>query len=281
MALELNSSSANEDYIVDNETFTDEHENYKTRRAYMLYMPCMLCINCIMNQQKLYMQQYDFPYAEKYNYGKLEPNYIADYYRAKYQDTPDEIQQLQGKKIRTTLPNIVGTVTATFGQYNANTNGVQFKNIISDRTGVNYGNLNYLLEEIGGLEELSAGPEAQDCSFQGIQDCTITGEKGKYIDLGEARVGVASIKYIIHECEIEITPTVNGIMTEKYIINRRNNKIKVKWPTSFITRYVFTAWIQNKALWVKIEMQHKILTGQWRRTGGTKTKLGSWASLKI
>lgn len=69
--------------------------------------------------------------------------------------TVPEIKELEGAKIRTTLPNIPGTVTAIVGKYNANTNRVQLLNIISDRTGIKYRNLTYLPDEISGLEILS------------------------------------------------------------------------------------------------------------------------------
>lgn len=50
-----------------------------------------------------------------------------------------DIKNLKGKKIRTTVPNILGTITAIVGTYDTQTNRVELKNIISDRTGVNYG----------------------------------------------------------------------------------------------------------------------------------------------
>jgi hypothetical protein len=139
----------------------------------------------------------------------------------------------------------------------------------------------YLASEISGLQVISD----QEETTGGSQDCTVIGGKGRHIDSGKESINIAGInfgvEYTVHECEIELITKVAGVPTQRYIINRRNNRIEVKWTTSPVTRYVFRAWVQNKELWVELEAQHRILTGQWRRTGGGRTKLGSWSSLKI
>lgn len=250
MNYEINNNSTHNNYITENEFFINGYEDY---RPYMVPMPP--CMYCVMNQLRFY-----------------RPTYLL---------TLPEIQSLKGKKIRITVPNIPGTITAEVGEYNSTTNRVELKNIVSDRTGINYGNLTYLPEELSGLKVLDGQDTSSGETGQGSGDCTVTGGKGKFIDSGGGSKGVLSVTYTIHECEIEITPKVVGIVTERYILNRRNNRIEVKWPTSPVTRYVFRAWIENKSLWVEIELQHRTLTGKWRRTGGGKTKLGSWNSLKF
>ena len=89
----------------------------------------------------------------------------------------NEIQQMQGKRIRTTVPNIAGTITATVGTYNASTNRVELINIISDRTGVSYGNLSYLPEELSGLQVIGDGPQEGDIADKVVIAC-ISGRGG-------------------------------------------------------------------------------------------------------
>lgn len=71
--------------------------------------------------------------------------------------TPDELTKLQGKKIRTTVPNL-GSITATVGPYDPNTNRVQLQNIVSVQDGVNHGTFGYLPSDLGGLQILDGSP---------------------------------------------------------------------------------------------------------------------------
>ncbi|MEC1546388.1 hypothetical protein [Bacillus halotolerans] len=199
-----------------------------------------------------------------------------------YSATIPELQKLEGKKIRTTVPNIIGTVTAIVGPYNSANNRVLLKNIISDRTGTPYGNLSYLPEELGGLDDLSGSSGTTPGTTPGTQDCTVTGGKGKQLDAGTASLSVASISYTIYECQIEIVTKIVGIAQQRHTITRTNKSINATLSTSPITRVLYRAWIEGKTLWVEIEQQHKNpITGKWLKTGGAKTKLGSWSSLKI
>ena len=199
------------------------------------------------------------------------------FYRPTYAITVPEIKDLKGKRIRTTLPNIVGTVTATVGEYNSSTNRVELRNIVSDRTGVKYGNLSYLPEEVAGLQVLPKDQEPD----HGPKDCTITGGKGRYIDSGEKSISNTSIKYTIHQCEIEIIVKVPGVAPKKYVINSNNRRIRVILPTSPVTRVRFLAWIDNKELWVEIVEQRRVRFGRWQRIGRTRIKLGTWPGIKI
>ncbi|UHA71899.1 hypothetical protein [Paenibacillus sp. 481] len=199
--------------------------------------------------------------------------------------TIPELKKLKGKKIRTTLPNIAGTVTAKVGAYNDSTNRVQLLNIKSDRTGTNYGDLSYLPEEISGLQVLDG---AEGGTSPGTQDCTVTGGKGAHIHSGTATVydGV-TVDYTVHECEIEAKPKILGIPTGgNFKLTRSKNRLDATWPEAGgLTRYVFSIWVQNKALWAEVEHQHRVYNfpsgWKWKRTGGGKTKIGSWAKLKI
>ncbi|ADL50412.1 hypothetical protein [Clostridium cellulovorans] len=198
-------------------------------------------------------------------------------YRPTYALTLPEVNRLKGRRIRTTVPNIVGTITATVGEYNPNTNRVELKNIISDRTGVSYGNLSYLLDEIAGLQVLPK----DNGTPGGSKDCQITGGKGKYITSGETSIGNVSVKYTIHECMIEIIPRVDGLPPRRLIINRNNTRVQTMFRTSPRNRIKFTAWIQNNTVWVEIEYQRRTRFGRWQRINEVRTKLGTWQDLKI
>lgn len=67
------------------------------------------------------------------------------------------LQQLQGAVIRTTIGTL-GGVTATVGRYNPVSNRIQLINITSERTGVNFGTLSFLPEELIGLQILVPPP---------------------------------------------------------------------------------------------------------------------------
>lgn len=69
--------------------------------------------------------------------------------------TPDELTKLQGKRIRTTVPNL-GSIMATVGPYDPNTNRVQLQNIVSVQDGVNHGTLGYLPSDLGGYQIIDA-----------------------------------------------------------------------------------------------------------------------------
>ncbi|WP_142346361.1 hypothetical protein [Bacillus toyonensis] len=193
---------------------------------------------------------------------------------------PEEIQKLEGKRIRTTVPNL-GSIKATVGKYNVTTNRVDLHNIISEMDGINHGTLSYLPTELGGLQVLD-GIGGVPPSETPSEDCTVTGGKGKKIDSGKkSLLETVSVSYEIHECQIEVTPKVLGIAVTKYVLNRSSNRIDVTWPESFTTRYKTSIWVINKQLWIEIEYQGKDLLGRWHKMGGAKTKIGSWASLKF
>ena len=185
--------------------------------------------------------------------------------------TVPEVQQLKGKKIRTTVPNIAGTITATVGEYNATTNRVTLIGIRSDRTGIDYGTLSYLPEELAGLQEITGQgptqPQPQGC----------TGGTGKLIDQGSQTVFGINVNYVIYECEIHITG--GG---QRYVLSRTQNSVGITFPLNPLQRIKGSIYVQNKTLWIEAEQQHKNpLTGKWLKTFGGKTKLGSWASLKF
>lgn len=232
--------------------------------------------NDVIAEQNYLTKEYDI-----YNqFGSLENDYLNPYgYTTREPQVPylipvDDIKTLKGKQIRTTVPNITGTITATVGSYNAQTNRVQLINIRSDRTGISYGNLSYLPEELSGLEVLSVPGSETDHHPPGSEDCTVTGGKGKYIDSGTAQVSGVPFKWAVYECQIEVA---------NYVLNRTNTRVSFEMPGSVaLTRFRYSIYVQNKTLWIEVESQYKNpLTGRWHKTHGAKTKVGSWASLKF
>lgn len=235
----------------------------------------------VIDEQNYLTEGYDL-----YNqFGSLEADYLnTQGYTARepvqYLIPVNDLQNLKGKKIRTTVPNIPGTIIATVGSYNPQTNRVQLINIRSERTGISYGNLSYLPEELSGLEELS-GPGSTtgpDSSTPGSQDCSVTGGKGKYIDSGSQTIEGYPIKWSVYECQLEIK-----VGRDSYILNRQNNGISFEIPSNIpLNRGKGSIFVQNKTLWIDIEYQYQNpFTKKWRRIGGFKTKLGSWAGLKF
>ncbi|MBX9987156.1 hypothetical protein [Priestia aryabhattai] len=112
-----------------------------------------------------YEYYYQNPFKAPMSLTPQGNSYIVPLYWRQHQHhllTVPEVSHLAGKRIRTTLPNITGSVTATVGRYNSSTNRVQLINIISDRTGVNYGDLSYLPEEISGLQVLGESTTQPD-----------------------------------------------------------------------------------------------------------------------
>lgn len=215
-------------------------------------------------------------------------NFIPQYHNWQLQYTlpPNEVIKLKGKRIRTTLPNIAGTVTATVGDYDSSSNRVQLLNIISDRTGINYGNLNYMPDEISGLEVLDGSQPDRQPEREG--DCSVIGGKGKRLDSGTVGLRVLDLEYIIYECAIEVKPKIAGINTGgTYTLSATNKGVNATWPIiPEVSRYVFSVYVENSTLWVELEMQHRTLQGfppraVWRKTWGAKTKVGSWVGLKF
>ncbi|QHZ46394.1 hypothetical protein [Bacillus sp. NSP9.1] len=122
----------------------------------------------------------------------------------------------------------------------------------------------------------------------GRQDCLVTGGKGQRLDSGTVGIRVLDLEYIIYECAIEVKPKIAGLNTGgTYTLSATNTGIRAIWPiTPEVTRYVFSAYVENKTLWVELEMQHRTIQGfpprfVWRKTWGAKTKVGSWAGLKF
>ncbi len=256
----------------------------------MIYNTGHYCPVCYRYFYTYYMHASTAPYQQQQHYNHYIDSLPYDR-SMQFLVLPTELKNLAGKKIRTTVPNIAGTVTATVGAYNETTNRVQLINIVSERTGVNYGNLTYLPEEISGLEVLGGGtttpgtgagtavePDAE------IGDCSVTGGKGKQLDSGQVSlIDILTIDYTVYECEIEARPRIVGIQTgDKYVITRQNNRVGATWPGGIpFTRYTFAVWVQNKELWAEIQFQRKDYHGEWKKVTGERGKLGSWASLKI
>ncbi|HDR7598208.1 TPA: hypothetical protein QCX65_001505 [Bacillus mycoides] len=122
------------------------------------------------------------------------------------------------------------------------------------------------------------------------QDCSVTGGKGKKLDSGKIGIGnVLDLEYIIYECAIEVKPGIAGINTGgTYTLSATQKGVSAIWPiVPEASRYVFSVYVENKTLWVDLEMQHRTLQGGippkfvWRKTWGAKTEVGSWASLKF
>ncbi|WP_368650535.1 hypothetical protein AB1M41_19560 [Bacillus inaquosorum] len=104
--------------------------------------------------------QYNYYYGQPYPqsfYSQVTANDDSDFNMSRQQMlllvTPEELQKLSGRKIRTTVPNL-GSITATVGPYDPNTNRVQLQNIVSVADGMNHGTLGYLPTELGGLQVL-------------------------------------------------------------------------------------------------------------------------------
>lgn len=255
----------NDAYLRENQFNFLQDEEFVSGR--LSYMPLADSGNGLLNQYR--DQQYPIPIGIVFM--------MPDEQRPVYLITKPEVERLKGKRIRTTLPNITGTVTATVGEYNSQTNRVMLLNIVSDRNGVSYGNLAYLLDEVGGLQEIEGvGPDGPDGPPPG-QDCTKTGGPGKRIDAGTVTYAGVPIGYTINECEVVVN--VFGI---RYVLTRGHNSAGVNYPINPLNRYRGSIYIQNKTLWVELELQTKNpLTGSWHKTVGGKTKLGSWQSLKF
>ncbi len=118
-----------------------------------------------LNQNpNFYFNPYNRQYY--YSYESVTPQYYALRQIAMLV-TPDELTKLQGKKIRTTVPNL-GSITATVGPYNSSTNRVELQNIVSVQDGVNHGNLSYLPSDLGGLEILDDGRTSPGAGENGI-----------------------------------------------------------------------------------------------------------------
>lgn len=214
-------------------------------------------------------------YKREQMYGAIPIGTIYWIPQRQYLLTIPEIQQLKGRKIRTTVPNIAGTITATVGEYNSTTNRVTLIGIKSDRTGIDYGNLAYLPEEIAGYQEISGQETTPTTPETQPQGCT--GGTGALIDQGSENVFGITINWIAYECEIRIS--AGG---QRYVLNRTNNRVGVTFPLNPLQRIKGGIYVQNKTLWIEVEQQHKNpLTGKWLKTVGGKTKLGSWASLKF
>jgi len=166
-------------------------------------------------------------------------------------------------------------------------------------------NGNYVSAELGSMGELKARQGNIISDYEkftlvsppppppqnGIS-CTENGGKGRYLDSGNAGVGILSVDYTIHECQIALNPKIVGVKTGgNYVLSRGHNRLTATWPGmtgSGLDRYLFTAWVENKTLWVEYEYQHKSYSGfplhphsKWVKVGGAKTKLGSWANLKF
>ncbi|PFC04504.1 hypothetical protein [Bacillus thuringiensis] len=126
-----------------------------------------------------------------------------------------------------------------------------------------------------------------DTDGPGSQDCSVTGGKGKKLDSDKIGIGnILELEYIIYECAIEVKPGIAGINTGgTYTLSATQKGVRAIWPiVPEVSRYVFSVYVENKTLWVELEMQHRTLQGLqfvWRKTWGTKTKVGSWANLKF
>ncbi|OAH53919.1 hypothetical protein AWH48_11670 [Domibacillus aminovorans] len=207
--------------------------------------------------------------------------------------TVPQVQRLKGSRIRTTLPSIPGTSTATVGDYNADLNEVQLLNIISEQTGIRHGNLRYTPSDLGGYEVISSPPGRG----QGDPtvppptrgDCAVTGGPGKeLIRPGEVSIGIVRVTYKIHECEIRTRPHAFGIAGQEGIITRSNRSVSTTVSGGNpALRVTFTAYVEGKSLWVEVQPQTRTINfpsgwGKWKNQGNpAKTKIGSWASLKI
>lgn len=139
---------------------------------------------------------------------------------------------MKGKRIRTTLPNIEGTVTATVGEYNDNEGRVQLIYILSDRLGTKYGNLKYLPIEIAGLEEIGSTTGSGDTTTQddtAPADCSFN-YSGKFIKEGRYSFGFEDIyiKYEIYECQIVVTSYFGPIEGRRDVIKRSQNGLEYK-----------------------------------------------------
>lgn len=121
------------------------------------------------------------------------------------------------------------------------------------------------------------------------QNCSITGGKGNKIESNKIGINnILDLEYIIYECAIEVKPRIANINTGgTYTLSATQKGINLIWPIiPEVSRYVFSVYVENKTLWVELEMQHRTVHGfppefVWRKTWGTKTKIGSWASLKF
>ncbi|MED3977275.1 hypothetical protein P4639_28495 [Priestia megaterium] len=162
-------------------------------------------------------------------------------------------------------------------------------------------NGNYISAELGSMGELKTpqGDHIRDYEKFMILNspappqhviCMANGGKGGYLDSGNAGVGIISVDYTIHECQIALNPKIAGIKTGgNYVLSRERNRLTTTWPGitgSGLDRYLFTAWVENKTLWVEYEYQRRSYSGipphsSWVKVGGVKTKLGSWANLKF
>lgn len=136
--------------------------------------------------------------------------------------------------------------------------------------------------EIIGLQEV--GGE----KLEARQNCLETGGKGKRLDSGRVGIRVLDLEYITYECAIEVKPKIAGINTGgTYTLSATKRGASAIWPiVPEASRYVFSVYVQNKTLWVELEMQHRTLKGfppkfVWRKTWGAKTKIGSWKGLKF
>ncbi|OIJ17046.1 hypothetical protein BKP37_00460 [Anaerobacillus alkalilacustris] len=121
-------------------------------------------------------------------------------------------------------------------------------------------------------------------------DCSVTGGKGKKLDSGTVGIrDVLDLEYLIYECAIEVKPLIANINTGgTYSLSATNRGATAIWPIiPEASRYVFSVYVENKTLWVELEMQHRTLQGGlppkfvWRKTWGAKTRVGSWSGLKF
>lgn len=102
-------------------------------------------------------------YYDNYNYQQFNDPSQYEYHDLRqpivhHQILLQEIPQLKGKQIQVNIQDI-GPVIACVGPYNPATNRVELQNIKHYHTGMNYGNMNFLLTELTGYKVI-----AETCS---------------------------------------------------------------------------------------------------------------------